>query len=59
MTRRPIIIGVAGGTGSGKTTVAMKILERVGAEHIAYIPHGAYYRDLSIPSSRGADQSQL
>lgn len=47
MTRRPIIIGVAGGTGSGKTTVAMKILERVGAEHVAYIPHDAYYRDLS------------
>lgn len=47
MKQRPIIIGVAGGTGSGKTTVAMKILERVGAEHIAYIPHDAYYRDLS------------
>lgn len=44
---RPIIIGVAGGTGSGKTTVANRILERVGAEHIAYIPHDAYYRDLS------------
>ena len=27
---RPITIGVAGGTGSGKTTVALKILERVG-----------------------------
>lgn len=47
MKGRPIIIGVAGGTGSGKTTVAMKILERVGAENIAYIPHDAYYRDLS------------
>lgn len=46
MSRRPIVIGVAGGTGSGKTTVAMKILERVGAEHVAYIPHDAYYRDL-------------
>ncbi|HHE72510.1 MAG TPA: uridine kinase [Chloroflexi bacterium] len=41
-----VIIGVAGGTGSGKTTVARRILERVGAEHIAYIPHDAYYRDL-------------
>jgi uridine kinase len=45
--KRPIIIGVAGGTGSGKTTVAMEILEQVGAEHVAYIPHDAYYRDLS------------
>jgi len=43
---RPIIIGVAGGTGSGKTTVAETILKRVGAERIAYIPHDAYYRDL-------------
>ena len=42
----PIIIGVAGGTGSGKTTVASRILERVGAEHITYIAHDAYYRDL-------------
>ena len=42
-----VIIGVAGGTGSGKTTVANRILDRVGAEHIAYIPHDAYYKDLS------------
>lgn len=42
-----IVIAVAGGTGSGKTTVANAILNRVGAEHIAYIPHDAYYRDLS------------
>jgi len=44
---RPIIIGVAGGTGSGKTTVAREILQRVGFERIAYIPHDAYYRDAS------------
>ncbi len=43
---RCVIIGVAGGTGSGKTTVARRILDRIGAEHIAYIPHDAYYRDL-------------
>jgi uridine kinase len=43
---QPVIIGVAGGTGSGKTTVANQILERVGAENIAYIPHDAYYIDL-------------
>ncbi|MBN1953532.1 MAG: uridine kinase [Anaerolineae bacterium] len=46
MKGRPIVIGVAGGTGSGKTTVAMRILEQVGAEHVTYIPHDAYYRDL-------------
>ncbi len=43
---RSIIIGVAGGTGSGKTTVANQILERVEADKIAYIPHDAYYKDL-------------
>ena len=43
----PLVIGIAGGTGSGKTTVANVILERVGAEHIAFVPHDAYYRDLS------------
>ncbi len=42
----PITIGVAGGTGSGKTTVARRILEHVGFEHIAYLAQDAYYRDL-------------
>ena len=45
--KKPIIIGVAGGTASGKTTVSHKILETVGPEHIAYVMHDAYYRDLS------------
>jgi uridine kinase len=44
---RPIIIGVAGGTGSGKTTVTQEILRRVGQARIAYIPHDAYYRPLA------------
>src|SRR5512136_1434492 len=43
----PIAIGVAGGTGSGKTTVANAILERVGRHRIAHIQHDSYYRDLS------------
>ncbi len=48
MTRKqPIIIGVAGGSGSGKTTVSQAILDRVGPERIAYIQHDSYYRDLS------------
>ncbi len=42
----PLVIGIAGGTGSGKTTVANVILERVGAENIAFLPQDAYYRDL-------------
>ncbi len=44
---KPIVIGVSGGTGSGKTTVVQAILERVGAERIAFIQHDSYYRDQS------------
>ena len=43
--RSPVTIGVAGGTGSGKTTVSTALLERVGAHQIAYLPHDAYYLD--------------
>ncbi len=46
------MIGIAGGTGSGKTTVASVILRRVGSQHIAFLPHDAYYRDLKgLPQS--------
>lgn len=41
----PVIIGIAGGSGSGKTTVANVIMNRVGAERIALINHDSYYRD--------------
>ena len=43
-----IIIGVAGGTGSGKTTVSSAILDRVGRDEIAYLQHDSYYRDRSF-----------
>ena len=42
----PLVIGIAGGSGSGKTTVAQAILEKVGKDRIAYLPHDAYYKDL-------------
>lgn len=42
----PIVFGVAGGTASGKTTVAEAILNAVGASKVAYLPHDAYYRDM-------------
>jgi len=43
----PIVIAIAGGTGSGKTTLTHEVLDKVGAEHIALLPHDAYYKDLS------------
>lgn len=45
--RRPVVIGIAGGSGSGKSTVLRRIIERFGPEHIAMLDHDAYYRDLS------------
>ncbi|NNF57768.1 MAG: uridine kinase [Rhodothermaceae bacterium] len=42
-----VVIGIAGGSGSGKTTVQRCILERFGPDHIALLDHDAYYRDLS------------
>lgn len=52
----PIVIGIAGGSGSGKTTVAQEILNRVGPARIAYLPHDAYYRDLSgLPPAQRAE----
>src|SRR5262245_7615163 len=43
---KPCILGVAGGTGSGKTTVARAILEAVSAERITFIEQDSYYRDV-------------
>ncbi len=48
--KNPLVIGIAGGTGSGKTTVARVILDRAGAQNIAYLPHDAYYKDLTVLS---------
>lgn len=45
-SKHPVTIAVAGGTGSGKTTVSNALLERVGHQNIAYLPHDAYYKDL-------------
>jgi uridine kinase len=41
----PIVIGVAGGSGSGKTTVVRRIVESVGDEHVTVLEHDRYYRD--------------
>ncbi|MFN8476082.1 MAG: uridine kinase [Anaerolineae bacterium] len=44
---RPITIGVAGGSGSGKTTVSRAILRRVGPGRVAHLDQDSYYVDLS------------
>jgi uridine kinase len=43
----PVVIGIAGGSGSGKTTVLERIVDACGPEGIAVLDHDAYYRDLS------------
>jgi uridine kinase len=40
-------IGIAGGTGSGKTTISQQIADRIGHHHVLLLPHDMYYRDLS------------
>src|SRR5436309_15524277 len=41
-----MVIGICGGTGSGKTTVAHKIVDSVGSANVVFLQQDAYYRDL-------------
>jgi uridine kinase len=41
----PLVIGVAGGSGSGKTTVVSRIVESIGDEQVTVVEHDRYYRD--------------
>ncbi len=53
--RRPLVVGVAGGTGAGKTAVARAIIEAVGHERVAEVPEDAYYREYQhVPESERA-----
>ena len=48
-----LIIGIAGGTGSGKTTVVRKIIESLPAGEVVLLPQDSYYKDSShIPAER-------
>lgn len=40
-----LIIGIAGGTGSGKSTVARSVIDRLGAEQVTFISQDNYYKD--------------
>jgi uridine kinase len=55
MKKEPLVIGIAGGTGSGKTTISNLIIDRVGRENIASLSHDAYYRDMvNLPFKKRA-----
>lgn len=54
---KPLIIGIAGGSGSGKTTVTNKIIENLDEDKITVIQHDSYYRDISYYD--GADPSTI
>jgi len=45
--QRPVLIGIAGGTGSGKTTVATRVKSRFKEENVLIIHHDSYYRNRS------------
>jgi uridine kinase len=42
-----LTIGIAGGTASGKTTVARRLVERLAGHPVAFLDQDSYYRDLS------------
>lgn len=45
MTEKVTIIGIAGGTGSGKTTVVKKIVEALPPHYVAVVPQDSYYNE--------------
>jgi uridine kinase len=51
IARRPasdiLVIGVCGGTGSGRTTLSKAIMDEIGEENVSYLSHDFYYKDLS------------
>ena len=47
---RPFVVGIAGGSGSGKTTIASRLAEDLGSEIAVLIEQDSYYRDLSTLS---------
>lgn len=49
--RSPLIVGIAGGTGSGKTTVAQNLAAAMPVGRCVMIEHDSYYRDLTYLSS--------
>ena len=53
---RPLVIGIAGGSGSGKTSVTNAIVDHLDKDRIVVIQHDSYYRDLSEQKGGTPDQ---
>lgn len=51
-----LVIGIAGGTGSGKTSVTNKIVESLDEERVVVIQHDSYYKDLSAHGGTTPDK---
>src|SRR5512135_336566 len=47
MRAESVVIGVAGGSASGKTTVVRRIADSLGDDHVTVLEHDRYYRDRS------------
>ncbi|MDF7637051.1 uridine kinase [Leuconostocaceae bacterium ESL0958] len=47
MSKKPLLIGITGGSGSGKTTVSKALIERLGANHPVLLQQDVYYKDQS------------
>ncbi len=55
-SKKPLVIGIAGGTGSGKSTVARAILESIPEKNVAIIEQDCYYKDQShLPAEKRVD----
>ena len=53
---RCLVIGIAGGSGSGKTTISRAVVEEIGVDRVELIHHDSYYRDLaSVPPQQRAE----
>jgi len=54
-----IIVGIAGGSGAGKTTVARTIAESIGRENVGYLSQDWYYKDLSHLTEKELKEKNL
>lgn len=53
---KSLVIGIAGGTGSGKTTVTNKILEHIDRSRVDVIQHDYYYKDISAHGGKRPEE---